>query len=435
MPAEIAIARKDDEFSIQLAVKLVDEALRTKSDIDQVLLTIAAERGQNEYVRFYAADKLTDEALAQKVFADIAFHSTYEYDDLFCFRLISADELTDKDLAQKAYVDIALDSEVFIPYRFRAINSLTDKSLTQNAYAYIAMDKSIWESDRLESAEQITDETLAQKAYFDIAMDERVDIFDRMNSAKKLTDKDLEMTVYANIAYNEKNNGYELEAKAKLGFEYSMYTVCELDGDPYVRHISDKIKAFVTIEENEVKAINNQGVLTNIAIYYQDGAIRKAAVHKLTDQDTLAGIAFDDKKEDVRVAAVDKLVDQDVLAEIAQWDDSEIVREAAIDQLTDQDLLYEIAKNNESAITRSNACLKAYGRHDFGDDCICAICGEEIHDFRHDPDYNPDNYEFEPPFVPEYEGTCRRCRSVKIAYQLPGELITVYTAVVKPKGN
>ena len=202
-----------------------------------------------------------------------------------------------------------------------------------------------------------------------------------------------------------------------------------------MRHISDTIKAFVTITENEVRRIHDQGTLTNIARYYPDGAIRKAAVHKLTDQDTLAGIALDDKKEDVREAAANKLVEQDMLAFIVQSDNSEIVRKAAIDQLTDQDLLYEIAKNNESAITRSQACLKAYGRHNFSNGCICAICGDEVHDFHHDSEYNPANYEFEPPFVPAYEGICRRCRSVKIAYRLPGEPITVYTAVVKPKGN
>ena len=50
--AEIVISRKEDAFGIQLAEKLVEEALREKKDIDQLLLEIAAESGKMNMFAF-----------------------------------------------------------------------------------------------------------------------------------------------------------------------------------------------------------------------------------------------------------------------------------------------------------------------------------------------------------------------------------------------
>ncbi|MFH1158334.1 MAG: ankyrin repeat domain-containing protein [Pseudomonadota bacterium] len=62
---------------------------------------------------------------------------------------------------------------------------------------------------------------------------------------------------------------------------------------------------------------------------HSNGAVRKAAVGKLTDQAVLAEVANDDEDWRVRKAAVEKLTDQTVLTKIAKNDKNSAVRIAA----------------------------------------------------------------------------------------------------------
>lgn len=96
---------------------------------------------------------------------------------------------------------------------------------------------------------------------------------------------------------------------------------------------------------NLLGQINNEEILTTIALTSAFFKIAKAATLKLSSQDCLTKIATTAVSWRVRILAVPKLSDQITLAQIAMSDESMKVRKAAIENITDYDFLKLIFVN------------------------------------------------------------------------------------------
>ena len=87
-------------------------------------------------------------------------------------------------------------------------------------------------------------------------------------------------------------------------------------------------------------------------------------------------------------------------------------RMIGVGRLTDPDKLYKAIINEFdeeikkvgilrlNAIGANNHMYNICADFFIDDDCICTACGEELHDFHHDPDYNPEDYELWKNFCP-----------------------------------
>jgi uncharacterized DUF497 family protein len=125
------------------------------------LTEIANKKDEHDDIRMAAAERLTDQALAQVVYDDISKNSKYPK-----VRMAAAKNLTDQAVAQAVYAEIAKkdkDSEM----RMAAAERLTDQALAQVVYAEIA--KNDRDSDVREAAAgKVTDWALQVKLQNDL---------------------------------------------------------------------------------------------------------------------------------------------------------------------------------------------------------------------------------------------------------------------------
>ena len=105
----------------------------------------------------------------------------------------------------------------------------------------------------------------------------------------------------------------------------------------------------------EVKQLNDQALLEDIARNDETRTVRYAAVSQLEDQTLLTEFAWVDKDDWIRSAAVRKLNDQALLTEFAKNDKSEEVRWTAAAKLDDQALRMDIAQKDSSVQVRMMA--------------------------------------------------------------------------------
>ncbi|MBN1997323.1 leucine-rich repeat domain-containing protein [candidate division KSB1 bacterium] len=101
--------------------------------------------------------------------------------------------------------------------------------------------------------------------------------------------------------------------------------------------------------------LNDQTMLSKIAMEDADAWNRRNATKKLTDQTVLEKIAVEDKDLDVRFTAVSKLNDHILLAKLATKDRISGVRVIALERLTDQALIAKIAVNDGDWYVRMKA--------------------------------------------------------------------------------
>jgi hypothetical protein len=173
-----AIAQKDEDWFIGEAV--------TKIITDQTLLTDLAMNAESDDVRLAAAEKLSDQTLEQKILVDVAMNRKYfgsqivekisdqeplgrlavnaESDDV---RLAAAKKLTDQAHAQKLLADLAKEGNSSFNERIRmeAVARITDQTLLANLAMNAASDDA-----RVAAAEKIADQALAQCAFANIAI-------------------------------------------------------------------------------------------------------------------------------------------------------------------------------------------------------------------------------------------------------------------------
>lgn len=94
-----------------------------------------------------------------------------------------------------------------------------------------------------------------------------------------------------------------------------------------------------------LEQINNQEILTTIALTSAFFKIAKAATLRLSSQECLTNIATTAVSWRIRILAVPKLNDQITLAQIAMNDESMNVRKVAIENITNCDFLKFIFVN------------------------------------------------------------------------------------------
>ena len=109
------------------------------------------------------------------------------------------------------------------------------------------------------------------------------------------------------------------------------------------------------VRKEALRDIADPAVLTRVALWDNDFAVRKAAVEKLTSQPYLAEVATQShlslsssptrtrENQDIHLQAVRKLTDQVLLTKVALAGSDPYARMAAVEQLTDQNLLAKVA--------------------------------------------------------------------------------------------
>jgi len=285
---------------------------------DQTALADVAQKAHNGAIRLAAAIKITDTALAQTIFADIA-------EGCQCpLRYEAVRLLTDQSLL--AYVAMKVNDT---KARLQVAEKLTNKAIAQNIFAGIAMsDDNIYV--RLQVAEKLSDKALAQKIFADIAkkdwsyaeaakkLTDQAQLADvamraestnvRLRVAEKLADKALAQRIYADIAMKDKPPS---EAAKKLTDQSLLADVAMLADSINVRlHVTEKLanKALAQRIYADISIAEPWGHETPSfdGDYYTEG-YGETAFRKLTDIKLLGEVATTAKHEKVRRAAANKV--------------------------------------------------------------------------------------------------------------------------------
>jgi hypothetical protein len=315
----------------------------------QVALAVVAKTEIHPMLRLNAAMRLTDRALAQDVFADIAKSNTqYELTIREAFeklndeaaladvaknshhlwmRLAAVDKLSEQTLLVKIASSASMRAQVWSQWSDypdyvedsggRAVNRLVDQNLLAVVVG-CARDEAV----RKAAARKLTDQGVLAKAYKSID-----DLWVRMEVVKNITDQAL----LAQIAKSNDLPGARAEAIKNLTDQALVAQIVknEPSHDYYVGHIAaDRL---ADLEIAKVRNLTDQAELAKIAKNYE---VRIAAAETPTDQAPPAEIVKNIRKR-VRIAAVETLADQALLTSIARSDGEYYVCRAAVERLAD----------------------------------------------------------------------------------------------------
>lgn len=130
--------------------------------------------------------------------------------------------------------------------------------------------------------------------------------------------------------WQHKKARVRLAAVKKIEDQYILSAVALNDSHPVIR-------------QHAVQKITEQTILEDIALHADDAVIRQFAVSNLEDQKVLFQIAKKDRTAAVRIDALKKITDQKLLAYIVEKDKAASVRKAALAGITNPVILSEIA--------------------------------------------------------------------------------------------
>lgn len=115
--------------------------------------------------------------------------------------------------------------------------------------------------------------------------------------------------------------------------------------------------------EVRLKALNeieDQSLLTEMAMTDTSPRVRKAAVKKITDQDRLFKIALDGNGIEAGIAAVEKIDSQEKIAEIIKARKNYRLIGACFAQISDKNVLCKIANNPEYSLVARRIAIENY---------------------------------------------------------------------------
>ncbi|MDR0324481.1 MAG: hypothetical protein LBI19_00110 [Oscillospiraceae bacterium] len=221
---------------------------------DQVILAdIAKKKHNSSHTRIMVAEKLTDKAIADTVFADIVINDNSRDNTSQKKRFELVKKLTD----QLSIANVAKNA-IDIAVREAAIHKLTD----QSTLTHITINEQN-NGLRKEALLRITNHIML----VDIAKNSKDDYI-RISATQKLVDQDLAQTIYTDIAKNSRED--------------------------YLR-------------QSAIRKLIDQSVIADIAKHEETEDVRYTAVDVLTSQSVLTDIIKHDKSSSIRVMACKKL--------------------------------------------------------------------------------------------------------------------------------
>jgi len=345
---------------------------------DQFLLADVAKYANICDVRLLAADKLTDQTLAQEVYTEFAKDNNNFYADAYITekltnqvllagiakyatsdgqRMLASEKLTDQTFAQEVYVDILKNIKIdTVNYAFVKIGERIVANLTnQDVLADVAKNGK-WDDTCREAAEKLTDQALLA----DVAKYAKDDIV-RIVAAKKLTDQ----VLLADVAKYAKDSKVRVVAAEKL-------TDQTLAQEVYVDILKNSVDyAFVKIGKRIVANLTNQDVLADVAKSDELIDTCREAAEKLTDlifaQKVFADIAKNEPKDIyfVENRVIANLTDQGLLYDVAKYAKTGGLRFVAAERLIDQTIAQEIYANIAKNVTCGGCVGRELPRYTF----------------------------------------------------------------------
>ena len=222
---------------------------------DQNALAQIARTAMHDRVKFEAACKLTDNALAQGIFLSLTRSESVQ------LRFDAAEKLSDEKAEQRVYFDI-LTNRSKSDGKERALKRLSDQTLLAEA-AKILADPKV----RLKIAEKLTDEKSAQPIFLNVAQS-GADGYTRLRAADRLHDSEAAQSVYISVAGNDQN------------------FLCRI---------------------NAIQKIADQKVLFELVKNDSELKVQEAAVEKITDQTLLLELLRDVKGHELKQAVCGKI--------------------------------------------------------------------------------------------------------------------------------
>lgn len=284
--------------------------------MQKLLLNLVRPKWKNpdSFIRLEAVQKIT----AQKKLIKIAQNDT---DAEVC--MAAAARLTDKALAQNIFTDIAKNSS--FSWEADAVSKVTDQALLADI-AKTARCKTI----RMAAAVRLTDNALAQTMFSNIAEN---DILDSTKAISQVTDQIL----LAGIAKTGSRGSLRIAAAARL-IDKALAQSIFFD---IAQH-----DAFEKIKTEATWNLTDQAMLASLAISTSSESVRLAATRMIEDQVALAGVA---KRPSASIAVLEGIADQTLLADVAKMAYSGGIRLAAANKLTDkaiaQTIYADVAEN------------------------------------------------------------------------------------------
>ncbi len=333
----------------------------------------------NGFINEEAFKKLTD----QTILADIANakNAKTEY-----VRIAAAKKLTDQNLAQTVYADIAengMDAGVRKGAAKMLSHNASNQALIQKVYADAVRNSRTWDDCRSDIWV-----LTGQAAFADIAKN-AVNSYVAERAVEKLTDPSL----LADVVKSSKHHKVQYIAVSKLNDQTALADIVNQVSEPSIRR-------------EAAKRLTIQSVLADIAKNHEDDDVRETAVKKLTDQTTLAFIVINEEKDGyVSLSAAKNMTDQSLAQEayafIAKHDIYPEERTnkpllEAVENLTDQTLLADVAKSAKSPEVRIEAMKKTGMLCDINEhkwveagQCRkrCTVCGVGIYDHDYKQTY------------------------------------------------
>ena len=244
---------------------------------DQSVLTSLAKSNTNSYIRMAAAEKLTDQNVAQEVYADVAKN--------YSSRTSSACEsAVQKTTDQNLLADIAKDTTVDKWVCLKASEKLTDQILAQEIYADIVKNSNC-RYIGMEAAEKLTNIDLL----VNVATNKNqwaIDVATKI--VQKIINLTLSQEIYADIAKKSPNSYVCIKVSEKL-IDQNLFT------DIATNAKNDEIRIYAADKLTDKKLA--QKVYVSVAEHAGDKYVRKAAIERLTGKEALFGIAKGSEKE------------------------------------------------------------------------------------------------------------------------------------------
>ena len=387
-----AINKLTDQAVLADFAKHGDQYVRgyaIKNLTDQVALAYIAQNDEKYYNRCEAAEKLTDKALAQKTFADVVKYApnthacnravrnltdqtilaevancSSDYDIL----IDVAKKLTDHALAQKIFIDSAMNAPQALQ-RCLAIYNLTDPV----GIADVAKREEKEADVQKAILTMITSQDFPQETYADIAKHSPQSHI-RSRAFAKLTDPALIAEV----------------AKKEVHYDVRPAVIEVLKRGLFSQELYADIAANAAYFEISMAAVNqltDQTILADLAKNHNDSVVRSCAVHRLTVPALIAEVAKKEtdnfvceeiikrfganisqeiyadiakccvkdhdenymKETDICLAAIRNLTDQSALADLVKNSKDGFARNAAVDRLTDKGILTDIANGTDDS--------------------------------------------------------------------------------------
>jgi hypothetical protein len=274
---QAAVERLDDQnILIEIAKNDKDNMVRleaTKRITDQMVLAyIAINEEDYDYICETAVEQLNDQAML----ADVARNSCW------CdIRIAAAEKLSDQAISQEVYTDIAKNANDTHnqfsnrSIRMEAAEKLNDQNVAQEVYADIAKNCDDWEVCEI-AVKKLTD----QKLLVDVVNNGN-DGEARLTALSQMTDQMLLADIVINNEVFHKYN-----PGCNCGF-------CQHEG--------------VYFRLSAIRKISNQAALVHVVKNSKYGDVRFIAVTKLSKDETLDYIAKNDADNIVRKAAVERL--------------------------------------------------------------------------------------------------------------------------------